>query len=85
MKERLKKRLQLTPVKITFLVILIVLLLFSLDFRFLRFMELKSLDLRIASRGTQLPGSETVIAVIDEKVSANLVAGHGQERPWRSW
>ncbi|HPW23529.1 MAG TPA: CHASE2 domain-containing protein [Smithellaceae bacterium] len=72
MKERLKKRLQLTPVKITFLVILIVLLLFSLDFRFLRFMELKSLDLRIASRGTQLPGSETVIAVIDEKSLSKL-------------
>ena len=32
----------------------------------------KTLDLRIASRGTQLPGGETLIAVIDEKSLAEL-------------
>jgi adenylate cyclase len=48
-------------------VILLALVLFFFDFRFLRFMELKALDLRMASRGVLHPGGETVIAVIDNE------------------
>jgi adenylate cyclase len=72
MKERLKTLTRFTPTKITLFVIFIALVLFFADFRFLHFMELKTLDLRIASRGARSPGSETVIAVIDEKSLAEL-------------
>ncbi|HOW56666.1 MAG TPA: CHASE2 domain-containing protein [Smithellaceae bacterium] len=67
MKERIKIFLKITPSKITSFVIILALLLFFSDFPFLRFMELKTLDLRIASRGALPTGGETVIAVIDEK------------------
>lgn len=67
MKEFIKKHSQVTSVKITIFVILLALILFFFDFPFLHFMELKTLDLRIASRGSLPAGKETVIAVIDEK------------------
>ncbi len=41
--------------------------LFFFDLPFIRFMELKALDLRIAFRGFWPTGGETVITVIDEK------------------
>lgn len=72
MKEFIKKHFRVTPLKITSFVILLALILFFFDFPFLRFMELKTLDLRIASRGTLPTGSETVIAVIDEKSLTEL-------------
>ena len=67
MKQRLNNLLHVTPLKITLFVILLALLLFFIDPPFLRFMELKTLDLRMASRGMMPPGEETVIAAIDEK------------------
>ena len=51
MKERLKKILSVSLLKITVFVILVALTLFFIDAPFLRFMELKSLDLRMISRG----------------------------------
>lgn len=72
MKDRLKKMFSISPLKITLFVTLLVLTLFLLDVPFLRFMELKALDLRILSRGKVPPGGETVIAVIDEKSLAEL-------------
>ena len=72
MKEFIKKYSQVTPLKITFFIILLALVLFFFDFPFLRFMELKTLDLRIASRGVIPAGTETVIAVIDEKSLSEL-------------
>ena len=72
MKEYIKKYSQVTPLKITIFVILLALVLFFFDFPFLRFMELKTLDLRIASRGALPTGAETVIAVIDEKSLTEL-------------
>ena len=72
MKQGLNKFFRITPLKITLFVILIALVLFFLDFRLLRFMELKTLDLRMASRGTMPAGGETVIAVIDEKSISEL-------------
>ena len=72
MKARLKKIFSVSPLKITLFVILLVLALFFLDAPFLRFMELKTLDLRMLSRGTIPSGGETVIAVIDEESLAEL-------------
>jgi adenylate cyclase len=72
MKESIKKYFRVTPLKITLFVILLALFLFFFDLPFLRFMELKTLDLRIASRGTMQTGNETVIAVIDEKSLTEL-------------
>ena len=72
MNQKMKTILQITPLKITLFVILIALALFLLDFKFLRLVELKTLDLRIASRGDLKPGGETVIAVIDEKSLSEL-------------
>jgi adenylate cyclase len=42
-------------------------MLFFLDLRFLRFVELKTLDMRMVSRGTIAHGDETVIAVVDDE------------------
>ena len=72
MKERLKKILSISPLKIAFSVILISLFLFFVDAPFLRFMELKSLDLRMVSRGAVPAGGETVIVTIDEKSLSEL-------------
>jgi adenylate cyclase len=72
MNQKLKTILGVTPVRITFFVILTALVLFLMDFQFLRLMELKTLDLRMASRGPVAPGRETVIAAIDEKSISEL-------------
>lgn len=72
MKERLKKILSVSPLKIAVLVILIALVLFFVDAPFLRFMELKALDLRMVSRGAMPSGGETVIVTIDEKSLSEL-------------
>jgi len=66
MNERLKKILSITPLKIAIFIIFIALILFFMDVRFLRFMELKALDLRTVSRGNLPSGGEVVIATIDE-------------------
>ena len=72
MNQKLKTILGVTPVKITFFVILVALVLFLSDFQFLHLMELKTLDLRMASRGPLAPGRETVIVAIDEKSISEL-------------
>ena len=68
----MKKILSISPLKIAFSVILISLFLFFVDAPFLRFMELKSLDLRMVSRGAVPAGGETVIVTIDEKSLSEL-------------
>jgi len=70
--KRIKRLLSISPLKTTFSVILIALVLFFMDVPFLRFMELKALDLRMLSRGKISPGGETVIAAIDEKSLSEL-------------
>jgi adenylate cyclase len=67
LQSRLKKIVAVSPIKITFLVIIAALIAFFADTSFLRFMELKTLDLRMVSRGQVAPGDEVVIATIDEK------------------
>ena len=72
MKEKLKKFLSVSPLKIAVFVILTALVLFFIDAPFLRFMELKALDLRMVYRGAQPAGPETVIVAIDEKSLSEL-------------
>jgi adenylate cyclase len=72
MNQRLKTLLQITPLRITAGVIILALALFISDFQFLRLVELKTLDLRMVSRGELQPGRETVIATIDEQSLAEL-------------
>jgi adenylate cyclase len=72
MKERVKKFLSVSPLKIAVLVILVALVLFFIDAPFLRFMELKALDLRMVYRGALPAGPETVIVTIDEKSLSEL-------------
>ena len=72
MNERLKKIFSVSPLKITLFVIFIALIMFFIDVPFLRFMELKALDLRMVSRGKLPAGGETVIAAIDEKSLSEL-------------
>ena len=72
MNERLKKIFSASPLKITFVIIFIALVMFFIDVPFLRFMELKALDLRMISRGKLPTGGETVIAAIDEKSLGEL-------------
>ncbi|HOF05283.1 MAG TPA: CHASE2 domain-containing protein [Syntrophales bacterium] len=67
MRISIKNLLVLSPFKITVAVVLIFLAMFFMDPKFLRFMELKALDLRMVSRG-QLPTSgQVIIATVDEK------------------
>jgi adenylate cyclase len=72
MNERMKKIFSVSPLKITVLVIFLALIMFFIDVPFLRFMELKALDLRMVSRGKLATGGETVIAAIDEKSLSEL-------------
>ncbi len=68
----MKKIFSMSPLKITILVIFLALVMFFIDVPFLRFMELKALDLRMVSRGKLATGGETVIAAIDEKSLSEL-------------
>jgi adenylate cyclase len=72
MNERLRKIFSMSPLKITILIIFLALVMFFIDVPFLRFMELKALDLRMVSRGKLATGGETVIAAIDEKSLSEL-------------
>jgi adenylate cyclase len=72
MKERWKKWMALSPLKITLLILFLAVILFLADVTFLRFMELKALDLRMVSRGHLASGGETVIVAIDEKSLSEL-------------
>ena len=72
MKERFKKWGAVSTLKITLFIIFLALILFLADVTFLRFMELKALDLRMVSRGNLSSGGETVIVAIDEKSLSEL-------------
>src|SRR3989338_2906358 len=63
----LKKLLKLTPFKIVLLITTLVIVVYFTDPSFIKFMELKSFDLRFTYRGQIKPGNEVAIAVIDEK------------------
>ena len=67
MNSRLKKIVAVSPIKITVALIVIALILFFMDAPFLRFMELKTLDLRMVSRGQLETSGQVVIATVDEK------------------
>jgi adenylate cyclase len=71
-KERFRKWSAVSPVKITIGILIIALALFIEDVTFLRFMELKALDLRMVSRGQIASGGETIIVTIDEKSLSEL-------------
>ncbi|MBE9546976.1 MAG: adenylate/guanylate cyclase domain-containing protein [Proteobacteria bacterium] len=72
MNERFNRLLSISPLKISLSIIFIAILLYFMNVPFLRFMELKTLDLRTISRGERAPGGEIVIAAIDEKSLAEL-------------
>ncbi|HAP67455.1 MAG TPA: hypothetical protein DCQ99_06630, partial [Nitrospinae bacterium] len=63
----IKKLLKLTPFKIVLFITTLVILIYIADPSFIKFMELKSFDLRFIYRGETKPGNEVAIAVIDEK------------------
>lgn len=67
MKGRLKKIAVVTPFKITLFVIVGALAAFFVDAPFVRFMELKALDLRMISRGPLPTTGVVAIAAVDEK------------------
>jgi len=72
MSDRWKKLFSVSPIKISLFVIFVALTLFLMDVKFLRFMELKALDLRMLSRGSVPTCGKVVIAVIDEKSLSEL-------------
>jgi len=72
MKDRFKRMLSISPFKIGFIVVILTIFLFLINNPFFYFMELKTLDLRLLSRGIRSPGTETVIAAIDEKSLTEL-------------
>ena len=67
MKISIKNIMTLSPLKISIVLVILALVVFFMDPHFLRFMELKALDLRMVSRG-QLPTTgQVIIATVDEK------------------
>ena len=72
MKDRFKRMLSISPFKISLIVVILTIFLFLINNPFFYFMELKTLDLRLLSRGIRSPGTETVIAAIDEKSLTEL-------------
>lgn len=68
----IKKIFKTSPLKIAIVVILAVLALFFLDPPFLRYIELKTYDLRMVYRGVRQIGAETAVAAIDEKSVTEL-------------
>ena len=66
------KLFSISPLKIAALFVLIAVVLFFVNPHFLRFMELKSYDIRMVSRGIKPPGGEVIIATIDEKSLSEL-------------
>ncbi|MFB3925327.1 MAG: CHASE2 domain-containing protein [Syntrophales bacterium] len=69
---RLRTVFSISPLKISIVLIIAVIVLYFFNLSFLRFMELKALDLRMVSRGERPSGGETVIAAIDEKSLGEL-------------
>lgn len=67
MKFSLKNIWTLSALKITIVLVLLALVVFFLDPKFLRFMELKTLDLRMVSRGQTPTSGQVIIATVDEK------------------
>ncbi|MDD5476136.1 MAG: adenylate/guanylate cyclase domain-containing protein [Syntrophales bacterium] len=78
MKNAIKNLFVVSPFKIAVMVIFMMVFFYFLRIPFFNFMELKTLDLRFVSRGVVSPGSETVIAAIDEKSLSEL-----GRWPWR--
>lgn len=72
MNDLFKRLLSISPLKISLLVVVIAIIFYFMNVPFLRFMELKTLDLRTLSRGERLPGENIVIATIDEKSLSEL-------------
>jgi adenylate cyclase len=67
MKTFLKKLFKINAFRLATLITIICIILYFLKPSFLELMELKVYDLRFISRGVKKPGSEVVIAAIDEK------------------
>ncbi|MBW2154208.1 MAG: CHASE2 domain-containing protein [Deltaproteobacteria bacterium] len=62
-----RKRFRFRPIYISFLVIIAGAAAYLTGIPFLELMELKTIDLRFASRGAVSPGTDVVLAVIHEK------------------
>ncbi len=72
MKDKLGKLFTISPLTITIAVIFVIVTLFFVNPSFLHFMELKTLDLRMVSRGNVAPLDTVVIATVDEKSLSEL-------------
>jgi adenylate cyclase len=72
MKGKLGKFLAVSPLTITIAVTFLVVVLFFFNPPFLHFMELKTMDLRMVSRGKIQPAGAVVIAAVDEKSLSEL-------------
>ncbi|MDI6726611.1 MAG: adenylate/guanylate cyclase domain-containing protein, partial [Smithellaceae bacterium] len=68
----IKKIFKTSPLKIAIWVILTVIALFFLDPPFLRYIELKTYDIRMVYRGERAIGPETAVVAIDEKSVTEL-------------
>ena len=62
-----KNILKRHPVVIAILIIIIGIFAYSIEISFLDLIELKTIDLRFKARQRTAPGTEVVLAVIDEK------------------
>ena len=67
MKKALKRFLSLNPLSLTFLLTLLVLVLFVVQVDLFELVELKTYDFRFLSRGAKSPRPDVVMAVLDEK------------------
>ena len=67
MKKAFERFLSLNPVSLTFLLTLLVLVLFVVQVDLFEIVELKTYDFRFLSRGAKSPRPDVVMAVLDEK------------------
>jgi len=72
MMDKLRKLLAISPLTITIAITFVIVVLFFANPSFLHFMELKTLDLRMVSRGKVEPSGAVVIATVDEKSLSEL-------------
>lgn len=80
MKKLLRSFISLNPTSLTFIVTLLVVVLFLIEVPIFDLFELKTYDLRFLSRGRLEPSPEVVLATIDEK-SLDLEG----RWPWPRW
>ncbi len=72
MYDHIRQYFRTSPLQIAIFIVISLLILFFFDIAFLRYMELRTYDLRMVYRGERTIGKETAVVAIDEKSLTEL-------------